>query len=802
MVFNTAKCLKCVIVYDILVLYKVINTTKVKKEDRTMKSKCICVLSSVMLTLMILLFTGIFAYASSPEDGTTGQYDTNISWSFQDGILTVSGSGKWTDDYEDADFPDDEKVSKIIIKEGIANIPNFAFSGFENLESVEIKVSEKTGVTEIGDSAFSYCPRLKEIIIPDTVKKIGANAFEYCSSLKSIKLPRDLTEINERLFYYSGIETVTIPSAVKTIGKEAFSCCKIEKITLPMGIEEIKDFAFSGADVDESYGFVLKEIILPESLKKIGRCAFLGCRVLNVEIPKNVESIGGSAFDGCKSFKICEENTYFSAEGGNLYDKNKTTLLQCYAPYAEMPSTVVTIAVSGGISWIPKQIKHINSGVFNSYSAAGSDLSGSSHLFDIYYEGSEAEWKQIGIAEGNPDLPYAWLHYSQNLSDVAKLAEACAWFPVEGIFANNNRDWNYIVNDLILPSIGLYESQITWASSDPAIISPETGTVTRPSGKDAEVTITATIKCGTAENQTAWECIVKASNINVPDKISLSAEQRKAIAKLREYIGNLSNYDEITQYKLNTIFEKYKSYFSSGTGEAGYDEIPDFELKNAKIEIEYVKSQSKGGDYAGGGSAGGGGTAGGLGTVVQPVDKDSLSTAQKNANLKLAEYIANLSNYDKAEQNEINKIIEDAKNAVSKAATKEDIDIIVKDVNQRIGMLKNSEQKQALKVEKDEFKNMRVQAQSKLITVKGKKAIRISWTEPNENIDGYEVFRSLKRNSGYGTNPYFQTTNTKYVNTKNLKSGKTYYYRVRAYKMIDGTKIYSSWSFKVFRTIK
>lgn len=107
---------------------------------------------------------------------------------------------------------------------------------------------------------------------------------------------------------------------------------------------------------------------------------------------------------------------------------------------------------------------------------------------------------------------------------------------------------------------------------------------------------------------------------------------------------------------MNTIFEKYKSYFSSGTGEAGYDEIPDFELKNAKIEIEYVKSQSKGGDYAGGGSAGGGGTAGGLGTVVQPVDKDSLSTAQKNANLKLAEYIANLSNYDKAEQNEINKI--------------------------------------------------------------------------------------------------------------------------------------------------
>lgn len=690
-----------------------------------MKSKCICVLSSVMLTLMILLFTGIFAYASSPEDGTTGQYDGNIYWSLQDGILTVSGSGKWTDDYADADFPDDEKVSKIIIKEGIANIPDFAFSGFENLESVEIKVSETTGVTEIGDSAFSYCSKLKDIIIPDTVKEIGASAFEYCSSLKSIKLPRDLTEINERLFYYSGIENVDIPVGVKIIGKEAFSCCKIKKITLPEGIEEIKDFAFSGADVDESYGFILKEIILPESLKKIGRCAFLGCRVLDVEIPKNVESIGGSAFDGCKSFKICEENTCFSAEGGNLYDKNKTTLLQCYT-YAEIPSTVVTIAENAyssgkvfNIYWIPKQIKSINSGVFNSYSAAGSDLSGYSHLFDIYYEGSEAEWKQIGIAEGNQDLPYAWLHYGQNLNDVAKLAEAVSALQWENVKGNNS-EMDAITGNILLPSTGLYESQITWASSDPAIISPETGTVTRPSGKDAEVTITATIKCGTAENQVDFALTVKAST----------------------------------------------------------------------------------GQSTGGGSAGGGGTIGGSGTVVRPVDKDSLSTAQKNANVKLAEYIANLSNYDKAEQNKINKIIEDAKDAVSKAATREEIDIIVEDVNQRIGLLKTSEQKQALDAERNAVKSMQLRAYSNLMSVKGKKAIRISWTEPNENIDGYEVFRSLKRNSGYGKNPYFKTTKCKYINTKELRVGKTYYYKVRAYKMIDGTKIYSPWSLKVFRTIK
>lgn len=83
----------------------------------------------------------------------------------------------------------------------------------------------------------------------------------------------------------------------------------------------------------------------------------------------------------------------------------------------------------------------------------------------------------------------------------------------------------------------------------------------------------------------------------------------------------------------------------------------------------------------------------------------------------------------------------------------------------------------------------------------GKKAVKVSWNKV-EGADGYEVFRSTKKNSGYGTKPYFTTKKTTYTNNKELKKGKTYYYKVRAYKLVDGKKAYSDWSLKAWRTIK
>lgn len=108
------------------------------------------------------------------------------------------------------------------------------------------------------------------------------------------------------------------------------------------------------------------------------------------------------------------------------------------------------------------------------------------------------------------------------------------------------------------------------------------------------------------------------------------------------------------------------------------------------------------------------------------------------------------------------------------------------------------------------LKEQQLVARSKLITLKnGKKAVRVTWYDKNGNevtFDGVEIYRSTQRYKGYGLKPFYATKGGKtegyYVNTRDLKEGTTYYYRVRGYVEIDGQKYYTDYSLKAIRTIK
>ena len=101
-------------------------------------------------------------------------------------------------------------------------------------------------------------------------------------------------------------------------------------------------------------------------------------------------------------------------------------------------------------------------------------------------------------------------------------------------------------------------------------------------------------------------------------------------------------------------------------------------------------------------------------------------------------------------------------------------------------------------------------ARSKVVTMKnGKKAVRITWYNQNGEMmefDGVEIFRSTKKNSGYGNKPFYATKESKskgyYINTKDVKVGTTYYYKLRGYVVIDGQKYYTDYSLKAIRTVK
>ena len=83
-----------------------------------------------------------------------------------------------------------------------------------------------------------------------------------------------------------------------------------------------------------------------------------------------------------------------------------------------------------------------------------------------------------------------------------------------------------------------------------------------------------------------------------------------------------------------------------------------------------------------------------------------------------------------------------------------------------------------------------------------KGAITVKWTVKGNtsSADGFQVWKSTKMNKGY--KKAFTTTKTTYKNTKGLKKGVKYYYKVRAYKVVDGKMVYSDWSNKAYRTAK
>ena len=87
----------------------------------------------------------------------------------------------------------------------------------------------------------------------------------------------------------------------------------------------------------------------------------------------------------------------------------------------------------------------------------------------------------------------------------------------------------------------------------------------------------------------------------------------------------------------------------------------------------------------------------------------------------------------------------------------------------------------------------------------GKSWIKIMWSTQGDDsyVQGYEIYKSTKKNSGY---KYAFTTknpeNKWYKNTAGLKKGTRYYYKVRAIVEVDGQKYTSDWSNKAYRKAK
>ena len=199
------------------------------------------------ILLFLLMLMPIMA--SADESGTCGN---NLIWSYVDATktLTISGTGSMSD-YN--------------MNYNHSPAPWYSF-----VSSIKYAIIE-SGVTSIGEGAFSYCSNLTSITIPNSVTSIGEDAFYGCSGLTSITIPNSVTSIEYEAFSgCSGLTSITIPNSVTSIGYGAFSGCSgLTTITIPNSVTSIVSGAFSGCSGLTS---IVSEIENPFAIDNVFYC--------------------------------------------------------------------------------------------------------------------------------------------------------------------------------------------------------------------------------------------------------------------------------------------------------------------------------------------------------------------------------------------------------------------------------------------------------------------------------------------------------------------------------------------------
>ncbi len=100
------------------------------------------------------------------------------------------------------------------VVENVSRVERDVFVKCKKLTEVVIEA----GITEITDSMFDECIRLRQVTAAGTVKRIGYNAFTKCEDLKKVVLSEGIKEIDDAAFRFCReLHELVIPSTVVSI---------------------------------------------------------------------------------------------------------------------------------------------------------------------------------------------------------------------------------------------------------------------------------------------------------------------------------------------------------------------------------------------------------------------------------------------------------------------------------------------------------------------------------------------------------------------------------------------------------
>lgn len=172
------------------------------------------------------------------------------------------------------------------------------------------------GVKTIGNYAFAYNSKVKNVILPSTITSLG-RGFDS-STVEKVVLNEGLEEIDSRAFRNTpNLKEVIISSSVKTIADNAFQKSGITEIVIPATVETVGETAF-GASLIEKVTF--------EGNTSIQGYAFRGCKELKTVVLKGDDvTFIASTLNGRNSCWFCNgESNNPNTSNITFYVENET----------------------------------------------------------------------------------------------------------------------------------------------------------------------------------------------------------------------------------------------------------------------------------------------------------------------------------------------------------------------------------------------------------------------------------------------------------------------------------------------
>lgn len=309
----------------------------------------------------------------------------------------------------------------------VTTIPSDAFFNWDSLEKITIAES----VINIGDSIFSQCDSLTQIIVNagnpvfDSRENCNGIVRTATNSLfmgcKNTTVPTSVVSISDKAFMYTMIESIHIPSNIEWIGYKAFYyCTELKNVTIDEGVKTIYYSAFEECHT-------LTSISLPNSLTTVGASAFRFCKALTeIVIPDSVTELGFGALSFCDNLQKAKLSSGLSVIAQEMF-------FQCYSlTEVSIPNGVLTIK-QGAFQWctklvaieLPNSVVEVCDYAFadcrklttvsfgNNIDKIGlGAFSGCKVLETVYYSLSQDRWAQVQISGDNNYLKAANFVYN------------------------------------------------------------------------------------------------------------------------------------------------------------------------------------------------------------------------------------------------------------------------------------------------------------------------------------------------------------------------------------------------------